>query len=77
MDTGVEREFSKSGHVASWTRNAGTISEIMLFKISLASKGDAISACDDVSIEVGIADEIVNHTDVVKRCRQGGIGIRL
>ena len=47
---GVEREFSKSGWVVTWTRsrlNVGTISEIMLFKNFLTRKGDAISEWDD------------------------------
>ena len=45
-DAGVEREFSKSGRVATWTRsrlNAGTISEIMMFKNFLARKGVELS----------------------------------
>ena len=70
---GVEREFSKSGRVVTWTRsrlNAGTISEIMLFKNFLARKGDAISEWDDAAVEVGIADEIVESTDVPKKWRK-------
>ena len=71
---GVEREFSKSGRVATWTRsrlNAGTISEIMLFKNFLARKGDAISEWDDAGVpELGIATEIVEPGDVPKKWRK-------
>jgi len=70
---GVEREFSKSGRVATWTRsrlNARTISEIMLLKNFLTRKGDASSEWDDAAVEVGIADEIVESTDVPKKWRK-------
>jgi hypothetical protein len=69
---GVERKFSKSGRVATWTRSRlnAEISEIMLFKNFLAPKDDAISEWDDAVVEVGIADEIVESTDVPKKWRK-------
>ena len=70
---GVEREFSKSGRVAIWARsrlNAGTISEIMLFKNFLARKGEELSRWDDDATSVGVADEIVEETDVPKKWRR-------
>ena len=70
---GVERQFSKSGRVATWTRsrlNARTISEIILFKNFLARKGDMISEWDDAAIEAGIADEIMESIDIPKKWKK-------
>ena len=69
---GVEREFSKSGRVAIWARsrlNAGTISDIMLFKNFLSRKGEELSRWDD-AVAVGVADEIIEETDVPKKWRR-------
>ena len=47
---GVEREFSKSGRVASWTRSRldpETLSEIMLYRSYLARQGKAIEEMED------------------------------
>ena len=71
---GVEREFSKSGRVASWTRarlNHTTISETMLYKNMLAcqcktleyrdqKKDDLISSADEVDDEA-LEDQFVQE----------------
>jgi len=47
---GVEREFSKSGRVASWTRsklNPETITESMMYKSHLARQGRPIEVLED------------------------------
>ena len=71
---GVEREFSKSGRVASWTRarlNHTTISETMLYKNMVArqretleyreqNKDDFVSSADEDEVEV-LEDQYVQE----------------
>jgi hypothetical protein len=55
---GVEREFSKSGRVASWTQsrlNAETISQVMIYKNFLARGGREIQIKEDSEMSLGIA----------------------
>jgi hypothetical protein len=49
--------------------NAGTISEIMLFKNFLARKGEELSRWHDAAA-VGVADEIAEETDMPKKRRR-------
>jgi len=68
---GVEREFSKSGKVATWARsrlNTGTISEIMMFKNFLARKGDELRNWEDS--DLGIAEEHIVEIEVPKKWRR-------
>ena len=59
---GVEREFSKSGRVASWTRSRldpETIAETMMYKSYLARQGKAIKEMGDKvgTSEVNVSEE--------------------
>jgi len=58
---GVEREFSKSGRVASWTRlrlNPDTITESIMYKSYLARQGTPIEEWnDDVETPEGDTEE--------------------
>ena len=68
---GVEREFSKSSRVASWTRSRldpETISEAMLYKSYLARQGKAIEEMED---DVGISDaDVFQEAEIQKLTRK-------
>jgi len=64
---GVEREFSKSGREASWTRSRldpETISETMLPKSYLARQGKAIEEMED---DVGTSDGNVSEEAEIQK----------
>ena len=55
---GMEREFSKSGRVASWTQsrlNSETIGEAMMYKSYLAARGTPLYEVED---EVEVSEEM-------------------
>jgi len=68
---GVEREFSKGGRVASWTRSRldpETVSEIMLYKSYLARQGKAMEEMED---DVGISDaDVSEEAEIQKLTRE-------
>ena len=64
---GVERQFSKSGRVASWTRlrlDPKTISEAMMYKSYLARQGKPIEGLED---DVGISEADVSKEADIQR----------
>jgi hypothetical protein len=66
---GVEREFSKSGRVASWTRarlNHTTITDTMLFKNMLTRHGEGLKAIAE-AIDNGIEEEIDDEDEDVEQ----------
>ena len=69
--TGVEREFIKSGRVASWTRSRldpETISETMLYKSYLARQGKGIEEMED---DIGTYDvDVSDEADIQKLTRE-------
>jgi len=70
---GVEREFSKSGKVATWARsrlNTGTITEIMMFKNFLARKGQELENWEGSDLCLGIAEELIDEAGVPKKWRK-------
>jgi len=64
---GVEREFSKSGRVASWTRSRldpETISEAMMYKSYLARQGKAM---EEMADDVGTSDADVSEEAEIQK----------
>jgi len=69
--TGVEREFIKSGRVASWIQSRldpETISETMLYKSYLARQGKGIEEMED---DIGTYDaDVSDEADIQKLTRE-------
>jgi len=68
---GVEREFSKGGRVATWTRarlNPDTIQESMMFKSYLARTGKALEEMDPR--QEGLDDDDEEDTDLLKMTKE-------
>ena len=62
-DASVEREFSKSGRIATWGRsrlNPITVTEIMLFKNFVARQGQEVKSWERAELNMSIAEEKVN-----------------
>jgi hypothetical protein len=70
---GVEREFSKSGKVATYSRsrlNHMTVTEIMMFKSFLARQGQELNDWKDANLSLGIAEEKVDDLGIPKKWRR-------
>jgi len=74
---GVEREFSKSGRVASWTRarlNHTTVTETMLVKSMLVRHGEAlkyqVEDGNDIEADAEIEEEDVVEADSIQELWQ-------
>ena len=67
---GVEREFSKSGKVATyaWSRlNHQTVTEIMMFKNFLVRQGQELNNWGNSDLGLGIAEEKMDDAGVPKK----------
>jgi len=70
---GVEREFSKSGKVATYSRsrlNHNTVTEIMMFKNFVARQGQELNDWEDSNLGLGIAEDKVDDMGVPKKWRR-------
>ena len=73
IGAGVEREFSKSGKVATYSRsrlNHSTVTEIMMFKNFLSRQGQELNDWEDSKLSLGIAEEKVDDVGVPKKWRR-------
>ena len=70
---GVEREFSKLGKVATYSRsrlNPTTVTEIMMFKVFLSRWGQELNDWEDSNLSLGITEEKVDEVGVPKKWRR-------
>ena len=70
---GVEREFSKSGKVATYSRsrlNHNTVTEIMMFKNFVARQGQELNDWEHSNSGLRIAEEKVDDVGVPKKWRR-------